>query len=473
MEEGIAIIGIGCRYPKADNREMFWRNIVNRVDAISEVSPSKWDPEIYYHPDREMPDKTYSKIGGFVNSIDKTAMALQFKIPPKIFDSMDMAQTYAIAAAGEALEDSGYDRKDFDRERTAVIIGNSMGGDMIDYTNLRIFYGDIEESLNRSDLFASLDKDLRKKILTEFEKSFKGELPEITEDSMPGELANVISGRIANVFNLNGPNFSVDAACASSMASLSESVKGLRMREFDMAITGGSDYMMGPGPYVKFCKIGALSPDGSRPFDAGANGFVMGEGTGIYILKRVSDARRDGDRIYAVIRGVGASSDGKGKGITAPNQKGQIFALKRGLENSGFTPETVQYIEAHGTATSVGDYTELQSLSKVWENSEMKAGSIGITSIKSMIGHLKAAAGSASIIKTALALHNKTFGPSLNFVNPNPNVGFGSIPFRVITDPEKWPEGINGNPRRAGVSAFGFGGINSVVIFGKYEGGKQ
>ncbi len=463
MDEGIAIIGIGCIFPKADNKDIFWNNILNRVNAITDVPKEKWDSEVYYHPDRTMPDKTYSKIGAFVNSIDKKAMALKFKIPPKTFDSMDMAQTYAIAAAGEALEDSGYDKKDFNRERTAVIIGNSMGGDLIDYTNLRIFFGDIEKYLSKTKNFSGLDHKLKEEIIREFEQSFKGDLPEITEDSMPGELANVISGRIANIFNLNGPNFSVDAACASSLASLSESMKGLRMKEFDLVITGGSDYMMGPGPYVKFCKIGALSPDGSKPFDARANGFVMGEGTGIYILKRISDARRDGDKIYAVIRGVGASSDGKGKGITAPNPRGQIFAITRGLEYGGFDPFSVQYIEAHGTATTVGDATEMGSLCSIWNDKSLKAGSIGVSSVKSMIGHIKAAAGSASIIKTALALHHKIMPPSLNYNEPNPVIGFGKIPFRVITSPEEWPKGINGNPRRAGVNAFGFGGTNFHV----------
>ena len=463
MDEGIAIIGIGCIYPKADNKDIFWNNIIRKVSAISEVKKEKWDSDLYYHPDKSMPDKTYSKIGGFVNPIDEKAMALKFKIPPKTFDSMDMAQTYAIAATGQALEDSGYDKKAFDRERTAVIIGNSMGGDQIDYSNLRIFFGDIENYLGKTKHFSSLDPAMRESIMKEFESSFKGDLPIITEDSLPGELANVISGRIANVFNLNGPNFSVDAACASSLAALSESMKGLRSREFDMVITGGSDYMMGPGPYVKFCKIGALSPDGSRPFDARANGFVMGEGTGLYILKRVSDARRDGDKIYAVIRGVGASSDGKGKGITAPNPKGQVIAVTRCLQAAGFAPETVQCIEAHGTATTVGDATEMGSMNTIWNDPSLKTGSIGVTSVKSMIGHLKAAAGSASIIKTALALHNKVMGPSLNYEEPNPNVGFGRIPFRVITEPEEWPRGINGNPRRAGISAFGFGGTNYHV----------
>ena len=463
-EEGIAIIGIGCIYPKASNRDTFWNNIINKVNGITEVPKEKWDSEIYFDPDKDAPDKTYTKIGGFVETIDAVAISKKYKIPPKTVTAMDEAQQYAIIAAGEALEDSGYDKKNFDRERTAVIVGNSMGGDKNDYSNFRVMYGGVEDSLNKSESFSSLDKETQDNIKKELEKKVKSGIREINEDTMPGELSNVIAGRIANTLNLNGPNFSTDAACASSMAALSEAVKGLRVNEFDMAVVGGSDFMMGPGPYVKFSKIGALSADGSMPFDERANGFVMGEGVGMYILKRVSDARKDGDRIYSIIKGIGASSDGKGKGITAPNPKGQILAIERALESAGVTSETIQLVEAHGTSTTVGDAVEVESLCNVWDKNKLPSGSIGLTSVKSMIGHLKAAAGSAAIIKTSLSLYNKKMGPSLNFEVPNSKMEFGKIPFRVITDPEEWPQGINGNPRRAGVSAFGFGGTNFHVI---------
>ncbi|MDY6967679.1 MAG: beta-ketoacyl synthase N-terminal-like domain-containing protein, partial [Spirochaetota bacterium] len=464
IDEGIAIIGIGCNFPKAPNKAQYWENLINKVDCITDVPEGRWDINIHYDPDRTVPDKTYQKIGGFVDIIDSKSITMKYKIPPKTVDAMDKTQKYAVIATSDAFEDSGYDTKEFDRERTAVIIGNSMGGDQVDFTNFRAFYGDVEDFLIKCDSFSNVNSDLQNKIINEFRESVMGSLPPINEDSMPGELSNVIAGRIANVFNLRGPSFSVDAACASSMASLSESVKGLRMKEFDMVITGGSDFMMSPGPYIKFSKIGALSPDGSRPFDANANGFVMGEGVGIYILKRVSDARRDGDKIYAVIRSIGASSDGKGKGITAPNPKGQMLAINRAFQNAGYSPNTIQVIEAHGTATTVGDVAEVESLCNVWDQGKnVKNNSISIGSVKSMIGHLKSAAGAASIIKIALGLNEKTIAPSINYENPNPNIDFGNIPFKVITDAEEWPEGIDGNPRRANVSSFGFGGTNFHV----------
>ena len=463
-DEGIAIIGIGCKFPNADNKNEFWDNIINKVNGITDVPTHKWDPNIYYNPDKKAPDKTYSKIGGFVNPIDIASISKKFRIPPKTLHSMDDTQTYGIMVADDALRDSGYDRKNFDRERAAVIIGNAMGGEFDDKTNLRVFFSYIEDRLKNIESFAALENETQIKIIKDFSKDIKMNLPEITEDSMPGGLSNVIAGRIANTLNLNGPNYTTDAACASSMAAVAEVVKGLRMKQYDIAIAGGVDFMMGPGPYVKFSKVGALSADGSMPFDERANGFVMGEGVGMYVLKRVSDARKDGDKIYGIIRGVGASSDGKGKGITAPNPKGQILAIERAFEDSGFGPESIQLIEAHGTSTSVGDAIEVESLCKIFGNTNIKNNSIGLTSVKSMIGHLKAAAGSASIIKTALSLHNKKMGPSLNFEIPNSKMNFGNIPFRVVTDPNDWPEGINNNPRRAGISAFGFGGTNFHII---------
>jgi acyl transferase domain-containing protein/NAD(P)-dependent dehydrogenase (short-subunit alcohol dehydrogenase family)/acyl carrier protein len=464
-QEGIAIIGLGCYYPKANGIDQFWNNIVNKVDCITEIPNDRWDPAVYYDPDKNVPDKTYSKIGGFTNPVDFTVLAKKYKIPPKVIAAMDITQKYALLATGDALEDAGYASKEFDRSRTAVIIGNSMGGDKSDYSDFRVFLGGVEHSLKNSPAFSKIDPAMQKKIIEESVYKLKSGILEITEDTMPGELSNVISGRISNALNLTGQSISVDAACASSIASLQEAARGLRCGDFDMAVAGGSDFMMGPSPYVKFSKIGALSPDGSRPFDAGANGFVMGEGSGIFILKRVSDARRDGDKIYAIVAGIGASADGKGKGITAPNPKGQTLAISRSFKEAGYAPNTVQYVEAHGTSTVVGDLAEMEALLSIWDNNGLKNNSIGIGSIKSNIGHLKAAAGSASIIKLALALSKKIMPPSINYKTSNPNIAFGKIPFRVVTDAIAWPEGIDGNPRRGNASAFGFGGTNFHATF--------
>ena len=237
---------------------------------------------------------------------------------------------------------------------------------------------------------------------------------------MPGELGNCIAGRVANLFNLHGPNFTTDAACASALAAMDATVDGLLAHEFDVAITGGVDRNMGVHTFVKFCAIGALSPSGTRPYSEGADGFVMGEGAALFVVKRLADAVRAGDRIYAVVRGVGSASDGKGKGITAPNPVGQRFAVERAWRNAGLSPAECTLMEGHGTSTSVGDAVELNSLMEAFSEAHVPPGSIALGSVKSNIGHLKAAAGAAGMLKATLALHDKVLPPSINFERPNP-----------------------------------------------------
>ncbi|MDP6888948.1 MAG: beta-ketoacyl synthase N-terminal-like domain-containing protein, partial [Candidatus Thalassarchaeaceae archaeon] len=283
-------------------------------------------------------------------------------------------------------------------------------------------------------------------------------LPKVTEDTMPGELANVVSGRVANLLDLQGPNYSTDAACASTFAAILDACRLLQTRQVDMMIAGASDRTMDPSTFAKFSAIGALSATHSTPFDSKANGFVMGEGAGALTLKRLSDAIRDGDNIQAVIRGVGASSDGRGKGITAPSTRGQIQAVGRAYMQAGYDSSTVQLIEAHGTSTVVGDATELTSLSAAFENTP-SGESVAVGSIKSQIGHLKAAAGIAGLIKAIRAVETATIPPSAGFSTPNENVEWTSNPFYVPTEPQDWTT-PNNHPRRAGISSFGFGGTN-------------
>ena len=292
-------------------------------------------------------------------------------------------------------------------------------------------------------------------------------LPEITEDTMPGELANCIAGRIANIFNFHGPNFVTDAACASAMAALTAAVEGLIEKDFDVAVTGGIDRNMGAPTFVKFCKIGALSGTGTRPYADGADGFVMGEGAVIFLLKRLADAERDGDKIYAVLRGIGASSDGKGKGITAPNPAGQKLCIRRAWENAGLSPATATLIEGHGTSTRVGDVVEVESFTEVLSGFHVPAGTVALGSVKSNIGHLKGAAGAAGLLKTALALRDKLLPPSVHCEHPNPNIDFVHSPLYVNGELRPWTEAADG-VRRAGVSAFGFGGTNFHAVLEEY-----
>ncbi len=469
--KAIAIVGIGAVMPDAPDAATFWQNIKSGRYSISDVPPERWDPELYYDPDRKAPDKSYSRIGGWVGDFHWDPLKWRLPIPPKVSAGMDLTQKWAIIATREALGDFGYPKRALNPERTAVILGNAMGGDMHLYSASRIFFPEYALELANAPSFASVPAELRGKIIEEMRAGIGKRFPIINEDTMPGELSNVIAGRIAALYDFHGPNYVADAACASAMAAISSAVEGLAENDYDAVVTGGIDANMSASTYVKFSKIGALSATGTRPYAKGADGFVMGEGAAVFVLKRLADAERDGDKIYAVIRGLGGSSDGKGKGITAPNPIGQTIAMRRAWENSGISPATVGMVEGHGTSTAVGDVVEVQCLNEVFGQNGLPKNSVALGSVKSNIGHLKGAAGAAGIFKTAMALNDKILPPSVNFNEPNPNIDFAASPFYVNTKLQDWqaaPQAV----RRAGVSAFGFGGTNFHAVLEEYIPGR-
>jgi acyl transferase domain-containing protein/acyl carrier protein/NAD(P)-dependent dehydrogenase (short-subunit alcohol dehydrogenase family) len=459
----IAIVGAGAVLPDAPNVNAFWNNVKSGRYSITEVTPDRWDPAFYYDADPSAPDKTYSKIGGWVRDPVWDPMKWHLPIPPRVTDAMDQAQKWAIAATREALEDYGYPKRPLNPDRVAVILGNAMAGEKHYLTALRVFFPEYAHELAEIASFAALPKEVRAEITRELHERMGKHLPEITEDSMPGELANCIAGRIANIYNFHGPNFICDAACASAMAAMSAAVEGLVSNSFDAVITGGIDRNMGVQTFVKFCKIGALSATGTRPYAEGADGFVMGEGSAIFVMKRLVDAERDGDKIYAVLRGIGASSDGKGKGITAPNPVGQKFCLERAWQNAGLSPATATLMEGHGTSTRVGDVVEAQCITDLLSSQHLPIHSVALGSVKSNIGHLKGAAGAAGMLKTALALRDKVLPPSVHCEHPSPDIDFAHSPLYVNTELKPWNVPSD-TPRRAGVSAFGFGGTNFHLV---------
>ncbi|HXY11762.1 MAG TPA: SDR family NAD(P)-dependent oxidoreductase [Terriglobales bacterium] len=467
LYRAIAIVGTGAILPDAPNVPAFWENIKNGRYSVTEVDQQRWDPLLYYDPNPAVPDKTYSKIGGWVREFTWEPIKWHLPVPPRVVDAMDGAQKWAIACTREALEDYGYRKRPLNPERTAVILGNAMAGERHYLTSLRIYFPEYARELGKITSFAALPEAIRRDIIRELHDRISKLLPEITEDSMPGELANCIAGRIANLFDFRGPNFVCDAACASAMAALGAAIEGLVEKDFDVAIAGGIDRNMGAPTFVKFCKIGALSATGTRPYAEGADGFVMGEGAAIFLMKRLADAERDGDKIYAVVRGLGGSSDGKGKGITAPNPIGQRLAVERAWQNAGLSPATATYFEGHGTSTRVGDVVEVQSLAEVLSSYHLPHRSIGLGSVKSNFGHLKGAAGAAGFLKTVLALRDKVLPPSVHCEHPNPDIDFAHSPLYVNTELRSWivpPDGI----RRAGLSAFGFGGTNFHAVLEEY-----
>jgi acyl transferase domain-containing protein/NAD(P)-dependent dehydrogenase (short-subunit alcohol dehydrogenase family)/NAD(P)H-dependent flavin oxidoreductase YrpB (nitropropane dioxygenase family) len=445
----VAIIGMACLLPKADNLNTFWQNILNKVDAITEVPGERWDWRLYFDSDPKVRDKVYSKWGGFIDPVpfDPTL----YGMPPNTLHSIEPLQLLTLEVVRKALEDAGYINRQFPRERASVILGVGGGA------------GDLgQQYALRSGL---------PMILNDPPPEVWSKLPEWTEDSFAGILLNVAAGRVANRFDLGGVNYTVDAACASSLAAVYLATRELEAGTSDMVIVGGADTVQNPFAYLCFSKTYALSPRGRcRAFDESADGIVISEGLGVLVLKRLADAERDGDRIYAVIKAVAGSSDGRDKGLTAPRPEGQFRALDRAYAKAGFSPATVGLIEAHGTGTVAGDQAEVESLRRVFEAADAKSQSCAVGSVKSMIGHTKCTAGVAGMIKVALALYHQVLPPTINVEKPNTKARFDQSPFFVNTEPRPWIRGETQHPRRGGVSSFGFGGTNFHAVLEEYTG---
>ncbi|MFF4901261.1 SDR family oxidoreductase [Streptomyces sp. NPDC001068] len=439
----IAVVGMAGMFPDAPDLATFWANVVAGHDAVTEVPPDRWDPDVH-HTDGH----TASRWGGFLPAIPFDP--LSYGIPPASLGHIEPVQLLALEAARRALDDAGYGTRgrEFDRSRTSVVFGAEAGSDLSNAATLRAvlpsYYGKVPDGL-------------------------EDQLPRLTEDSFPGLLANVISGRIANRLDLGGSNYTVDAACASSLAAVDVACKELTAGTSDVVLCGGADLHNGINDYVLFSSVHALSPTGrSRAFDGSADGIALGEGVACLVLKRLADAERDGDRVYGVIKGVGSSSDGRSLGLTAPRPEGQRAALLRAYRNAGVSPARVGLVEAHGTGTVVGDRTELTVLSEVFAQAGAENGSCALGSVKSQIGHTKCAAGLAGLIKTTLALHTGVKPPTVHLDRPNPAWKEEDSPFVFHTEARPWA--APAAERLAGVSAFGFGGTNFHVVLGAYDG---
>jgi acyl transferase domain-containing protein/NAD(P)H-dependent flavin oxidoreductase YrpB (nitropropane dioxygenase family)/NADP-dependent 3-hydroxy acid dehydrogenase YdfG len=444
----VAIIGIATVLPKANTTREYWQNILDKVDAITEIPSHRWDWRLYFDADRTAKDKIYSKWGGFLD--DMVFDPMRYGMPPKSITAVDPMQLMALEVARQTIEDAGYDEKAFDRERASVIVGASGGtGDVGSQYGLR-------SELPRFN--GTLPADVADR------------LPEWTEDSFAGILLNVIAGRVANRLNLGGLNLTVDAACASSLAAIYQGVTELMTGRSDFVVAGGVDTVQGPFGYLCFSKTQALSPRGRcSTFDASGDGIVISEGIAMVALKRLADAERDGDRIYAVIKGVGGGSDGNAKGLTAPLPAGQLRAMRRAYEMAGFGPASVGLFEAHGTGTVAGDSAELQSTTELIGTAGLAPRQAAIGSVKTMIGHTKATAGVAGLIKAALALHHRVLPPHRNVEKPNPLLAAPTSPLYLLDQPMPWLKARE-TPRRAATSAFGFGGTNFHVVMEEYRG---
>lgn len=444
----IAIIGMGSILPGSSTTREYWQNILAKVDAITEIPSHRWDWRLYFDENRSAPDKIYSRWGGFLDDLvfDPT----RYGMPPKSIESVDPMQLMALDIARQTLSDAGYEQRGFNREKASVIIGASGGA------------GDVGMQYGLRSELPRFKGDLPGEIA--------GRLPQWTEDTFAGILINVMAGRIANRLDFGGVNFATDAACASSLAAIYQGINELLSGRSDLVIAGGVDTVQGPFGYLCFSKTQALSPRGRcRTFDESADGIVISEGIAMLALKRLSDAARDGDRVYAVIKGMAGSSDGKAKGLTAPLPAGQLRAMRRAYQQAGFGPDSVGLFEAHGTGTVAGDTAELDSTTSLLREVGSRPSQAVVGSVKTMIGHTKATAGVAGMIKAALALHHKVLPPHLGVQSPNAVLKKDDSPLCVLDEAQPWLTAAQ-QPRRAAVSAFGFGGTNFHAVLEEYAG---
>ncbi|NJN19077.1 MAG: polyketide synthase [Oscillochloris sp.] len=459
MHDDIAIVGMAGLFPGAPDLNVYWEHIIAGFDATGDPPPDAWDPAIFY--DREHPahDRVYCKRGGFLGDLARFD-PLANGVMPNALAGSEPDQWLALQVARSAFHDAGYANEIPERQRTAVILGK---GTYLNQGNLTAAqHGQVLDQT--IGLLATLHPEYSADELARIRAALQAGLPPFNPDTAPGLIPNITVGRIANRFDLMGPAYTVDAACASSLIAVDMACRDLRAGRCDLALAGGI-HVVTPVPVLMlFCQLGALSRrEQIRPFDHGADGTLLSEGLGMAVLKRRSDAERAGDRIYALVKGIGVASDGRALSVLAPRVEGQELALRLAYEQAGIDPRSVGLIEAHGTATLVGDATEIQSLSRVFGARGDEPARTAIGSVKSMIGHTMPAAGMAGLIKAALALYERVLPPTINVERPSPELQLERTPFYLNTATRPWIHG-DVTPRRAGVNAFGFGGINAHVI---------
>lgn len=424
--EPIAIIGMGCRFPGgADTPEAFWNLLRDGRDAVTEIPADRWDVPAYYDPDPNMPGKMSARYGAFIQQVDQFEPQF-FGIAPREAASMDPQQRIVLEVVWEALENAGLAPDQLSGSRTGVFLAMTTG----DYGQMFLKTNDLS-------------------LLDAYYAS--------------GIAHSIASGRISYVLGLHGPSLTIDTACSSSLVTVHLAVQSLRSGECRMALAGGVNLILTPENYVALSKYGMLATDGRcKTFDAAADGFVRGEGCGMVVLKRLSDAVADGDRILAVIRGSAVNQDGPSSGLTAPNGPSQEAVIQEALTNGGVAPEQVSYIEAHGTGTSLGDPIEVQALARALRGGKLAQQELIIGSVKTNVGHLEASAGIAGLMKLVLMLQHREIPAHLHLQRPNPFINWQKLPMVIPTQLTAW-EGVHGK-LVGGVSSFGFSGTNAHVV---------
>jgi len=463
----IAIIGMACVLPGAPDMQGYWENILHKVNAISDAPP-EWEAELFFEENTKQDDRTYCKRGGFLGKLAQFD-PFTFGIMPNAVDGGEPDHFMALQASHDALKDCSNLNLEPVKERTAVVIGR---GTYVNRGNAAALQqGVMVESILR--ILKQLHPEHTDAELAEIKRRIKSTLPPFNADTSSGLVPNIITGRIANRLDLMGPNYLIDAACASSLVAVEMAARELETGRCDLALAGGVNSNTSPVLMMIFSQLGALSHRGQlSSFDKDADGTLLGEGVGMVVLKRLAEAERDGNHIYAVLKNIGIASDGRATHVLAPRREGEELALRRAYEPADIDPLTIGLLEAHGTGTPVGDVVEVEALRGVFPLRQTESPRCALGSVKSMISHTVPAAGVAGLIKAALALHHKVLPPTL-CENPNPKLQLEKSNFYINTETRPWIHGSSKTPRRAGINAFGFGGINAHAILEEYTGPNQ
>jgi len=453
-DDGIAIVGLACRYPDARSPEELWRNVLAQRRAFRRLPSERLRFEDYSAANRNDPDSidvpVVAVIEGYV--FDRA----RFRVAGPTYRAADLAHWLALDVASQALADAGFDEGEgLPRESTGVVVGNTLTGEFSRAATLRLRWPYVRRVVDASLREHGWPVPERREFMRRLEARYKAPFPEPNEETLAGGLSNTIAGRICNHFDLKGGGYTVDGACAASLLAVTTACSSLACGDLDVALAGGVDLSLDPFELVGFSRAGALAPELMRVYDQRSAGFWPGEGCGFVVLMRARDALARGARIYALVRGWGVASDGSG-GITRPEAEGQLLALRRAYRRAGYGADTVVYFEGHGTGTSVGDAVELEVLSRARRESSPATPEAAVGSIKANIGHTKAAAGVAGLIKATLAVHHQIQPPTTGCFEPHRALEGAAV--RILRDAEPWPAD---RPLRAAVSAMGFGGIDT------------
>ena len=454
----IAVVGMGCYYPGASNLRSLWENILSRRRQFRRSPDVRLPNSEYYDPDPQVPDKTYGDRAAVIDGFEFDWV--KRRIPKTAYESTDVVHWLALETALKALEDMGYARETVPTERTGLILGNTLTGEQTRSTTVRLRWPFVRRALRTAAAAKGMSQAAIEELVALMEEVYKSAFAPITEDSLAGGLSNTIAGRVCNFFNFQGGGYTVDGACSSSLIAIATAANALVSGDLDLALAGGVDVSLDTFELIGFAKTGALTSQDMTVYDRRASGFIPGEGCGCVVLKRLEDARRDGNYVYAVLHGWAISSDGKG-GITAPSKTGQSNALRRAYDRAGYSSHQLDFIEGHGTGTPVGDRTELEGIALTLSAAgEIAPRSVGVTSFKSLVGHTKAAAGVGGFIKAVMAVNQRVLPPTCGCKDPNPIFETAAqAVYPILQGEVRQPDAV----LKAGISAMGFGGINCHV----------